>query len=103
MACHEEYLKLSVNLSLRSLQLAQTQSRSFTCSVASLSDRTFTVERGADGWMARSRVGGNSNCSLKHIHVQMAFNSGWIPRVAYVDIYGVDLQSGELVHEKKIP
>ena len=71
-----------------------------TCSVASLSYRTFVVGKGPEGgWMAQSTVGGK-RCELQHIHMVMA--DSWIPRVAYIDIYGVDLESGGIVHEKKL-
>ncbi|GMH76636.1 hypothetical protein TL16_g07152 [Triparma laevis f. inornata] len=74
----------------------------FDCSVASLSDRIFTVKKTEQGkWVAKSTVSGNNNCCLSRIHVKMA--DSWIPKVAHVDIYGVDLDSGELVHEKKVP
>ena len=81
---------------------AQATPGQFDCSVASLSDRIFTVKKTEQGkWVAKLPVSGNSNCSLSRIHVKMA--DSWIPKVAYIDIYGIDLDSGELVHEKKVP
>ena len=75
----------------------------FTCSIASLSDRMFTVMRSEEGkgrFIARCVVNGNPNVALMQIHVQMA--DSWIPKVQYVDIFGLDLGTGSLVHERKL-
>ena len=72
----------------------------FTCSIASLNDRKFTVMRSKRGsFIAQTVVNGNTNCALCQVHVQMA--DTWIPKVQHVDIYGVDLDTGMLVHERK--
>jgi len=43
----------------------------------------------------------NGNVALKGMHVTMT--NSWIPVVDYVDIYGIDLETGELVQERKNP
>ncbi|GMH72543.1 hypothetical protein TrRE_jg2029 [Triparma retinervis] len=75
----------------------------FSCSIASLSDRKFTVRRTQKSngrFLAQCVVNGNPNVALRQIHVQMA--DSWIPKVQHVDIFGLDLDTGLLVHERKI-
>jgi hypothetical protein len=79
----------------------------YEVTVASLNDRNITVvwhsyanEKGQ--FVARSRVNGNENCQILEIKVDMGTNSWGLPRPNFIEIWGLDLKSGELVYEKKI-
>ena len=72
----------------------------FSCSIASLSDRRFTIMRDGSKFIARTVINGNPNVALCQVHVQMA--DSWIPKVKHVDIFGLDLDTRDLVHERKI-
>jgi len=75
----------------------------FNCSVASLNDRKIVLylDPSSGAPIAQTRVGGFPKVALKSVYVQMT--DSWIPGVQYVDIYGVDCVTGELVHERKKP
>ena len=78
----------------------------FKVVVASLRDRTIDFylrkdKRGKLRAEAKTRLGNNHNVALKGVHVTMT--NSWIPGVDFVDIYGIDIGTGELVHERKKP
>jgi hypothetical protein len=72
------------------------------CHVASLNDRAFDVYVDEETKLpvAKTTVGGKDGVVIRLVRVQLT--DGWIPRVEYVDITGVD-DDGELVKERKLP
>jgi len=79
----------------------------FRVTVASLTDRSIDLylmkskKTGKVTPIAKTTISNNANVALKSVHVTMT--DSWIPGVAYVDIYGIDISNGELVHERKKP
>ena len=72
-----------------------------TATIASLRDRDCILRLDKHGnVMALTTINGKKGMLLRRVFVQMTTSWG-IPTVNYVDIFGVDPKTFELVYEKK--
>ncbi|TYZ60256.1 hypothetical protein PybrP1_008487 [[Pythium] brassicae (nom. inval.)] len=73
----------------------------FSVSLASLKDRECVLLLDADTGrvQARTTVAGRPGVVLRRVFVQMT--TGWVPSVDYIELFGVDPATHELVYEKK--
>ncbi|KAF0696254.1 Aste57867_12952 [Aphanomyces stellatus] len=75
----------------------------YDLALASLKDRRITlVVDSTRRVRARTTIDGRANVYLERVFVQSTTSWG-LPKVEYVEIFGVDPASGDSVYEKKLP
>mmetsp|Transcript_16783 Transcript_16783/g.33477 ORF Transcript_16783/g.33477 Transcript_16783/m.33477 type:complete len:162 (-) Transcript_16783:26-511(-) len=76
----------------------------FEAHVASINDRVvvFFIGEDNDVW-ATTTINGVENMRLLRVFVNATSNWVGLPTVNYVEIFGVNPETGEAVYEKKIP
>jgi len=70
----------------------------FNLKLVAYKDRIVNLKKTNGQWIAFMRINGQ-DCQLSNIYVY-ADESGMMPDVQHVDIYGKDLTSGKEVHER---
>ena len=70
----------------------------FSLKLIAYKDRNVTLKKINGQWTALMQINGQQ-CELLNIYVY-ADESGMMPEVKHVDIYGKDLKTGQAVHER---
>ncbi|RHY35441.1 hypothetical protein DYB32_000072 [Aphanomyces invadans] len=82
---------------------SETTAGEYGVALASLKDRRIVIFVDSNGQVrARSTVNGKANVYLERVYVQSTTSWG-LPKVEYVEIFGVDPVTQERVYEKKLP
>ncbi|OQR99678.1 hypothetical protein ACHHYP_05084 [Achlya hypogyna] len=74
----------------------------FDMALASLKDRAIVLFFDGTCVRARTTINGRPNVYLERVYVQSTTSWG-LPKVEFVEIFGVDPKTSEVVYEKKLP
>lgn len=67
--------------------------------LAAFDGRKIHLEKSKEGKPVAILWINDSKCRLDHIYVYADESGSW-PKVIHVDLYGVDLSSGKMIHER---
>lgn len=70
--------------------------------IAAFKKRSIRVLAGHSRPLAITRIAGK-DCRLKRIFVQLVDNTCLIPKVAYVELFGSDMETGRPAYERFVP
>ena len=71
----------------------------FDVKLVALKSREFKLERNEDGQSKVVTIIDGKRASLSKIFLEIEGNSFW-PKITYIDIYGLDLNTGKEIHER---
>jgi hypothetical protein len=81
---------------------ATTEKDEYDISLVSYNKKKIHIFKNADGKMQANMMINGKMAQFKNVYVEIEKNF-FIPEIAYVEVFGEDLQSGQEVYEKIIP